>query len=94
LTALADGEVTAVGGDAIVGAYIAHDLEGVRYAGSLLPATPLGIAVSAENPKLADTVRLTLDGLAADGVLRAIRYKWVGGLPKLPMASEDASPSE
>ncbi len=42
----------------------------------------------------ATLVRTTLDGLSADGVLEAIRTKWVGEFPKLKLAeSLDASAS-
>ena len=91
LGALARGEVRAVGGDALVGAYIARDYPGVRFAGALDNAKPLGVAVSADNTKLADVVRTTLDSMAADGVLGTIRATWVGELPKLPTGSDDAS---
>ncbi|MDR3687390.1 MAG: ABC transporter substrate-binding protein [Coriobacteriia bacterium] len=91
LAALVRGDVAAVGGDALVGAYMARDYPSVRYAGALATAHPLGIAVSADNSRLGDAVRLTLDSMASDGVLEAIRATWVGGLPKLPLAGEDAS---
>jgi ABC-type amino acid transport substrate-binding protein len=91
LAALVTGDVKAVGGDALVGAYIARDYQGVRFAGALANASPLGVAVSAENTKLGDAVRSSLDALAADGVLETIRTTWVGNLPKLPLAKDDAS---
>jgi polar amino acid transport system substrate-binding protein len=92
LAALAQGDLNAVGADAIVGSYIARDYPGVRYAGSLSSARPLGVAVSTENTKLADVVRATLDSMAADGVLDTIRTTWVGSLPKLPVASVETTP--
>jgi ABC-type amino acid transport substrate-binding protein len=91
LAALAAGDLSAVGGDALVGAYIARDYPNVRFAGALADAKPLGVAVSAENAKLGDVVRSTLDSMAADGVLETIRATWVGALPKLPVESDDTS---
>ena len=91
LAALVRGDVKAVGGDALVGAYIARDYPSIHYAGALTTARPLGVAVSADNTRLSDEIRTTLDSLAADGVLDTIRATWVGGLPKLPLASQDTS---
>jgi len=91
LAALVRGDVAAVGGDALVGAYMARDYPSVHYAGALALAHPLGIAVSADNTRLGDAIRTTLDSMAADGVLETIRATWVGALPKLPLASEDTS---
>lgn len=92
LNGLTQGEVEYVGGDALVGAYIARDLSGVRYAGAIAPAHLLGVAVAADNTRLADAVRQTLDALAGDGALDTIRSKWVGSLPKLPLSSADQPP--
>jgi ABC-type amino acid transport substrate-binding protein len=90
LDALQKGEVGVAAGDAMIGAYIARDFPNVRFAGQLAPATPLSVAVSAENTALADTVREALDELAADNVLSSVRRKWVGDLPELsgPEAEE------
>jgi ABC-type amino acid transport substrate-binding protein len=84
-------EVSSVAGDALVGAYLMRDRPGVRYVGTIGPAHLLGVAVAADNTKLADAMRTTLDTMAADGVLDAIRSAWVGSLPKLPLPSSDAS---
>jgi polar amino acid transport system substrate-binding protein len=91
MAALARGDVSGVGADALVGAYIARDYPTIRYAGAFADARPLGAAVSAENSRLGDSVRKTLDSLAADGVLNTIRMTWVGPLPKLPSAVEDST---
>ncbi len=92
LEALAAGEVPVVAGDALVGAYIARDLPKVHLAGQLQSATLLGIAVAPENSSLSEATREALDGLAADGVLDAIRLKWVGDLAKLKVdAADEAS---
>lgn len=87
LNALAKGEVQAVGGDAFVGAYLSRDIPAVRYAGQLEPATPIGVAVAPQNTVLEDAVRSALDGLAGDGVIDAVRTKWVGPLPQLQSQS-------
>jgi len=92
VTAADQGEIKLVAGDAIVGAYIARDFPNIHFAGQLEPAIPVGVAVAAENTKLGDAVRDALDALAADGVLDAIRRKWVDGLPELVLSpSVDAS---
>ena len=85
LEALDKGDVKVAAGDALVGAYIVRDLPRVHFAGQLDVAVPLGVAVAPDNAKLGDPVRAALDGLAADGVLSAIREKWVAGLPKLKL---------
>jgi ABC-type amino acid transport substrate-binding protein len=88
---LGRGDVTYVGGDALVGAYIARDQPDTRYVGTIAPAHLLGVAVAADNKKLADAVRKTLDSLAAGGALDTIRASWVGSLPKLSLTSSDAT---
>lgn len=93
LEALVAGEIEVVAGDAFVGSYIARDLQGVHFAGQVQPATALSIAVSAENAALGDAVRSALDGLAADGILDALRRKWVGDLPELT-GTQSTSESE
>ena len=81
--ALAAGQIDVVASDALVGAYIARDFTGVRFAGQPTQATLLGVGAAVDNTELADMVRVALDKLAADGVLDAIRAKWVGELPEL-----------
>ena len=94
IEALDRGKVKVVGADALVAAYIARDFPKVHFAGQIEPAHPLGVATAAENTALSDAVRTALDSLAADGVLRTIRTKWVGELPTLEVpVSEDASGS-
>ena len=83
LTALEAGHVESAAGDAVVAAYLARDFEGIRFSGQLGPATPIGIAVTKDATQLETAVREALDSLAADGVLDAIRSKWVGDLPQL-----------
>jgi ABC-type amino acid transport substrate-binding protein len=90
LEALAAGEVQAVVGDGLVGAYIIRDIPGARFAGQLGGASPVGVAVAADNTRLADAVRTALDSMAGEGVLAAIRSKWVGTLPALAVPASDA----
>lgn len=89
---LVDGKSDLVAGDALVGAYIARDFPGVRFAGQVTPAAPLAVVVAPDNTALADPVREALDSLAADGVLDTIRRKWVDDLPELELA-EETSPT-
>ena len=93
LEALAAGQVQAVVGDTLVGGYIARDIPGVRFAGQLGDASPVGVAVDADNTRLGDAVRSALDALAADDVLSAIRVKWVGALPTLTTPASDTGTS-
>lgn len=88
IQALADGRVQIVAGDAIVGAYIARDFPNVKFAGQVRPARLVGVAVKKDNTQLADSVRSSLDELAADGVLSAIRRTWVGSLPELQLPTQ------
>ena len=94
LNALREGKVGVAAGDALVGGYIIRDMPTVHFAGQVEPAVPLGVAVALDNVNLGDAVRNALDGLSVDGVLDAIRTKWVGSLPKLKLPkSLDASSS-
>lgn len=81
--ALKSGEVDVVAGDAVVGVYIARDFPGLRVAGQLEPAVPVGVAVRKDAPELESKVRESLDALAAEGVLETIRSKWTTGMPEL-----------
>jgi ABC-type amino acid transport substrate-binding protein len=72
-----------VAGDAIVGAYVARDFDGVHLVGQIGDGVPLGVAVSREATGFEPVVRRVLDDLAGSGVLDALRSKWVGDLPPL-----------
>jgi len=89
--ATSEGSATTVVGDAIVVAYIARDFPNVVFARQYAVAIPLGVAVEPDNQALGDAVRAQLDALAADGVLDAIRAKWVGELPRLAVTAEELS---
>ena len=88
LGALADDKVAIVAGDALVGAYIARDFPSVRFSGQLGLGQRLAVAVGKDNTELADAVRASLDTLAADGVLRTVRAKWVGDVPDLQVPKQ------
>ncbi len=81
--ALDRGEVSVVVGDALTGAYLLRDFEGLGFAGQYGPATPIGIAVATDADTLGTAVSEALDALAAAGVLDTIRAKWVDDLPVL-----------
>jgi polar amino acid transport system substrate-binding protein len=89
ITALDSGDIPVVAGDALVGAYIARDFPNVHLAGQVGDASLLGVGVAPDNTALGDATRSALDALSADGVLDAIRHKWVGELPKLKAAVSD-----
>jgi ABC-type amino acid transport substrate-binding protein len=86
--ALKAGQIDLVVGDAAVGAYILRDYEGIRFAGQFGPAKPLGVLVRKDATELETRVRETLDALASEGVLDAIRTKWLGDLPELEVGGE------
>jgi len=89
--ALQDGKIDVVAGDAIVGAYIARDFDGVHFAGQVRPATPLAVSVGENDTQLESIVRDSLDGMAAQGVLSAICTKWTGDLPDLSTDTSSSS---
>lgn len=86
--ALDAGDVDVVVGDAAVCAYIARDYEGAAYVGQYAPGEPIGIAVKKDATELEEQVRTTLDTLAAEGVLAAIKSKWLGEFPVLQPANK------
>lgn len=85
------GEADVVAGDALVGAYLSRDFEGLEFASQLEPATPIGIAVATDAAELESIIRENLDALATGGVLDAIRAKWVNDLPPLDVRTPDQS---
>ncbi len=87
--ALAAGEIDVVVADAVVGAYLARDFPGATFVVQYSSAEPLGVLVTKDATEFETAIRKELDALASEGVLDAIRTKWVGKLPVL-----DAIPSE
>lgn len=92
--ALTSGEVEMVAGDALVGAYMTRDTPTIQIAGQLAPASPLAVAVAAENTTLGEAVRVALDDLAAGGVFDTLRAKWVGQAPVLAGAESPQGDSQ
>jgi len=93
-TALAAGQLDVIAADAAVGAYVARDFTGVTFVGQYGAAQPLGVLVMKDATDLETAIRKELDALASEGVLDAIRTKWVGTLPPLEAApSADATPT-
>lgn len=85
LQKVSDGTLPFAAGDAVIGAYIARDLNNIRMVGQLKPAGLIGIGVAPQNAALQEAVRAKLDALQADGVLATIRKKWIADLPKLQL---------
>ncbi len=83
--ALVAGDVDAVAGDAVVGAYLARDVDGIEFSFQLDAAAPIGVAVGEGAEEFEIEVRALLDSMQADGVIDTIRSKWVGDLPKLEL---------
>lgn len=78
LGAVESGEVTYAAADAIVGSYLAVDLEDVSCVKML--GTPIGVymAVAADNTTLAEKLTETLRSLRDGGQLKTILSKWLG----------------
>ncbi|KAF0208979.1 MAG: ABC transporter substrate binding [Actinobacteria bacterium] len=90
--ALSAGSLDVVAADAVVGAYLARDFPGVAFVGQYGSAEPLGVLVAKDDSALESAIRGVLDVLSSEGVLDAIRTKWVGALPVLEAeASGDTS---
>ena len=96
MTAVASGQADFAAGDAIVGSYLLRDLPSLKYNGQLVPAYPLGVAVSKENA--------AARGAGAQGPRRIwppaacsarCARKWTSDLPRLTspqaLGADDAS---
>lgn len=86
--ALSAGEADVVVGDAAVCSYMARDFQDVHFVGQMAPGRPLGIAVRKDAVELEEHVRSTLGDLVSEGVVDAIKRKWLGEFPPLESASE------
>jgi ABC-type amino acid transport substrate-binding protein len=91
--AVAGGQADVVAGDALVGAYMLRDFPKLAFAGQLAPASPVGVGVSTDAPKLEDAVRTALDDMSSQGILSTLRRKWVGDLPQLKAPGVESSAS-
>lgn len=83
LDALVAGEVDVVVADAAVAAYVARDYDDVTFTGVYGQPASYGVSVASEAVELETAVREALDALSSEGVLEAIRTKWLGALPSL-----------
>jgi polar amino acid transport system substrate-binding protein len=83
------GEADVIAGDALVGAYLSRDFDGIAFASQLESATPIGIVVATDATELEGVVRDALDTLATGGVLDTIRAKWVDDLPPLEIVADE-----
>jgi polar amino acid transport system substrate-binding protein len=93
MSAVSGGQADVVAGDALVGAYMLRDFPKLGLVGQLIQASPVGVGVSKDAPKLEDAVRRALDEMSAQGILATLRRKWVGDLPQLKAPGIDASSS-
>ncbi len=90
--ALKAGEIDVLVADAVVGAYIARDYTDARFVGQYGQATAVAVVVAPDASDLESAVREALDALSSEGVLDAIRTKWIGSLPVFEVTpSVDAS---
>lgn len=89
--ALDRGDIEVVAADALVGAYIARDFDGIEFGGLLDETTPLGVAVALENTALDTAVSDALDALAANGTLSRIRATWIGDVPQFAVFGDSSA---
>lgn len=87
------GQADVVAGDALVAAYIARTVPGLKYGGQLAPAYPIGVGVAQDKTKLETEVRTILDKLSSQGVLETLRRKWAGDLPRFAVPARAGSES-
>jgi polar amino acid transport system substrate-binding protein len=93
MRAAAEGQADVVAGDALVGAYMLRDFPKLALVGQLAQASPVGVGVAKDAPKLEDAVRRALDEMSSEGILATLRRKWVGDLPQLKAPGVEASAS-
>lgn len=93
MRAVTAGKADVVAGDALVTAYIARSVPGLKYGGQLAAAYPVGVGVAQDKAKLETEVRAILDKLSSQGVLETLRRKWAGDLPRLTVPDSAGSES-
>ena len=93
MSAVTGGQADVVGGDALVGAYMLRYFPKLALVGQLAKASPVGVGVSKDAPKLEDAVRRALDEMSSEGILATLRRKWVGDLPQLKAPGAETSAS-
>ena len=101
--ALDSGSVDYVVCDAYPGAYLACSYGDISFAGTLDEPSATGVAVTASATGLQSAVSGALESIQSDGVVSAIRGRWVGSLPDLGEGTQvqgisskatDAEPAE
>jgi polar amino acid transport system substrate-binding protein len=93
MSAVDGGQADVVAGDALVGGYMLRDFPKLALLGQLAQASPVGVGVSPDAPKLEDAVRRALDEMSSEGILATLRRKWVGDLPQLKAPGVETSAS-
>ncbi len=88
MDALAAGEVAYVLCPVYPGAFLANELGGISFCGTLNTPTMVGVGVSARSTVLTDAVQSAMSDVRDNGVLTIILSKWVGDLPRLTAASQ------
>ncbi len=88
MNALVAGEVAYVLCPVYPGAFLANELGGICFCGTLDVPVQVGVGVSARNTVLVDAVQSAMSDIRDNGVLSLILSKWVGNLPRLTAASQ------
>ncbi len=88
MAALTAGTVSFVLCPVYPGAFLANELGGISFCGTLDVPTAVGVGVSAQNTVLTDAVQTAMNDVRDNGVLTIILSKWVGTLPRLTAESQ------
>ncbi len=88
MDALVAGEVAYVLCPVYPGAFLANELGGICFCGTLNVPIGMGVGVAAQNSTLSSAVDTAMSDIRDNGVLALILSKWVGDLPRLTAASQ------
>ena len=88
MAGLAAGEVDYVLCPAYAGAYLANQMGGICFCGTLNVPVTEGVGVSSQSPNLADKVQVAMDTIRDNGVVGLILGKWLGDFPRLTADSQ------
>ncbi len=88
MEALVAGQVAYVLCPVYPGAFLANEIGGICFCGTLDVPVNVGVGVSAQNTALTDAVQGAMSDIRDNGVLALILSKWVGDLPRLTAASQ------
>ena len=88
MNALKAGEVNYVCCPVYPGAYLADEMGGICFCGTLDVPTTQGVGVASGSQVLAEAVQMAMDDIRDNGVIGIILHKWVGDLPRLTAASQ------